>query len=133
MLKVECEACKAPYQVDERRVPPGGLKMRCPKCGHAFVVAHPGASASAPAPQSPARPNPAPPRPAQKTMTGVGESPPASMGMGDDPFGNLPAAKPGIAGPPRPSPPANRAPVAEAVPQAFDEFDVLTDLPAVPT
>ena len=41
MLKVECEACKAPYQVDERRVPPTGLKMRCPKCGHAFTVAHP--------------------------------------------------------------------------------------------
>jgi predicted Zn finger-like uncharacterized protein len=130
MLKVECEACKAPYQVDERRVPPGGLKMRCPKCGHAFVVAHPGASASAPTPQAPPRPNPAPPRPAQKTMTGVGESLPASMGMGDDPFGNLPAAKPGLGGPPRPSPPANRPPIGEAAAQAFDE---LTDLPAVPT
>jgi len=38
MLNVECESCKAPYQVDERRVPPAGLKMRCPKCGHSFLV-----------------------------------------------------------------------------------------------
>jgi predicted Zn finger-like uncharacterized protein len=41
MLKVECESCKAPYQVDERRVPPTGLKMRCPKCGHTFLVTDP--------------------------------------------------------------------------------------------
>ena len=38
MLKVECEGCRAPYRVDERRIPPGGLKMRCPKCGATFVV-----------------------------------------------------------------------------------------------
>src|SRR5689334_20291706 len=38
MFKVECPGCKAPYQVDERRVPPSGLKMRCPKCGTSFQV-----------------------------------------------------------------------------------------------
>ena len=42
MFKVECEGCNAPYQVDERRVPPTGLKMRCPKCGASFVVHKPG-------------------------------------------------------------------------------------------
>ncbi len=41
MLKVDCESCKAPYQVDGRRVPPAGLKMRCPKCGHTFLVLDP--------------------------------------------------------------------------------------------
>lgn len=41
MLKVECESCKAPYQIDEKRIPPQGLKMRCPRCGHAFVVRNP--------------------------------------------------------------------------------------------
>jgi len=25
-----------PYQIDERRVPPAGLKMRCPKCGYSI-------------------------------------------------------------------------------------------------
>jgi len=38
MLRVQCEQCKAPYQVDERRVPANGLKMRCPKCAHTFLV-----------------------------------------------------------------------------------------------
>ena len=38
MLDVRCESCQAPYQVDERRVPAAGLRMRCPKCGHSFVV-----------------------------------------------------------------------------------------------
>ena len=37
-MKVDCESCRAPYQIDERRIPPAGLKMRCPKCGHSFVV-----------------------------------------------------------------------------------------------
>ena len=41
MFKVECPRCKAPYQVDERRVPPTGLKMRCPKCGTSFQVEPP--------------------------------------------------------------------------------------------
>src|SRR5580700_5938007 len=50
MLKVECESCKAPYQVEERRVPPAGLKMRCSKCGHSFLV-H--ADSPAPAPSAP--------------------------------------------------------------------------------
>lgn len=42
MFKVECPGCKAPYQVDERRVPKTGLKMRCPKCGTSFKVDSPG-------------------------------------------------------------------------------------------
>ena len=41
MLKVECESCGTPFQVDEKRVPPTGLRMRCPKCGHAFTVVQP--------------------------------------------------------------------------------------------
>ncbi|MFO0592509.1 MAG: tetratricopeptide repeat protein [Polyangiaceae bacterium] len=48
MIKVECPGCKAPYQVDERRVPDAGLKMRCPKCATSFVVTKPGAPAAAP-------------------------------------------------------------------------------------
>lgn len=41
MFKVECPGCTAPYQVDERRVPSSGLKMRCPKCGVSFQVERP--------------------------------------------------------------------------------------------
>jgi predicted Zn finger-like uncharacterized protein len=42
MFKVECLGCQAPYQVDEKRVPEKGLKMRCPKCGTSFRVEPPG-------------------------------------------------------------------------------------------
>ena len=47
MFKVECEGCQAPYDVDERRVPSAGLKMRCPKCGVSFLVHKPGADGGA--------------------------------------------------------------------------------------
>ena len=43
MFKVECPGCKASYNVDERRVPDTGLKMRCPKCSTTFLVKRPGA------------------------------------------------------------------------------------------
>ncbi len=94
MLKVDCEACQAPYQVDERRVPPTGLKMRCPKCGHSFVVPSPNAPAAA-APPPAAPPRPAPPRPmaAKQTMIGVGRvaaaAPPIADLPVDDPFADL--------------------------------------------
>ena len=39
MLKVQCEACGAPYEVDPRRVPANGMKMRCPGCGATVHVA----------------------------------------------------------------------------------------------
>src|SRR5260370_36336721 len=67
MLKVECDSCKAPYQVDERRVPPAGIKMRCPKCGHSFLVSS-GRIGAAPNPQAPAGPPPSRPQ----TASGIG-------------------------------------------------------------
>jgi len=43
MIKVNCEACDAPYEVDPRRIPASGLKMRCPACGASVHVKPPGA------------------------------------------------------------------------------------------
>src|SRR6476660_8620375 len=86
MLKVECESCKAPYQVDERRVPPTGLKMRCPKCGHTFLVTDPSKGAAPAA----AGASPDPSRPAMKqTMVGVG-----AMGKAPSPKAPPPVAPP---------------------------------------
>ena len=81
MFKVECPGCKAPYQVDERRIPSSGLKMRCPKCGTSFKVDPPsdtrrtgptpvlggvlGVADSVPPPAL------APPEPTKGTMLGV--------------------------------------------------------------
>src|SRR5215831_1652444 len=50
MFKVECIGCQAPYQVDEKRVPEKGLKMRCPKCGTTFKVEAPAQAGAAAAP-----------------------------------------------------------------------------------
>lgn len=71
MLKVECESCRAPYHIDERRVPSAGLKMRCPKCGHSFLVASPGAAPPSPGPPGVGLAAKAPARVANKTIHGV--------------------------------------------------------------
>ncbi|MRG95803.1 tetratricopeptide repeat protein [Polyangium spumosum] len=41
MVKVECDSCTSPYQVEERRIPAAGLKMRCSKCGNSILVKKP--------------------------------------------------------------------------------------------
>ncbi|HMA96138.1 MAG TPA: tetratricopeptide repeat protein, partial [Polyangiaceae bacterium] len=56
MFTVECPECKGNYQVDERRIPASGLRMRCPKCSAGFVVQKPealGTQAVPPATDSP--------------------------------------------------------------------------------
>jgi predicted Zn finger-like uncharacterized protein len=142
MFQVECESCKAPYQIDERRVPPAGLKMRCPKCGHSFVVRDPAASPRAV--ETPPPPRPAPVHPALPSDF------PAALGSLDEPdlpvvSADLPAAKaapadlPAAKKPP-PRPPQKVPPPAPPPKPAFpapgarsDSFsDIELDLPAVP-
>ncbi len=38
MITVACISCSQQYPLDERRLPATGLKMKCPKCGTAFLV-----------------------------------------------------------------------------------------------
>mgnify|MGYP001046782597 FL=1 len=139
MLKVECESCKAPYQVDERRVPPTGLKMRCPKCGHTFLVTDPSKGA-VPAADGGAAPKPPPPKKA--TMVGLAPKPPTSASSKAAPpapappmpaldfDAALPAVKPAAS---RPTPGfamKPTAPAMAAVPPPFPGLDDL-DLPAL--
>jgi predicted Zn finger-like uncharacterized protein len=37
-MKVACPHCSAAYNVDDRRIPAGGLSVRCPSCRNAFPV-----------------------------------------------------------------------------------------------
>lgn len=37
-MKVQCEKCKAEYEIDESRVPPEGLQIKCPRCSATFIV-----------------------------------------------------------------------------------------------
>jgi predicted Zn finger-like uncharacterized protein len=109
MLKVECESCKAPYQVDERRVPGTGLKMRCPKCGHTFLVTDP--SKGAPPADGGA---PAKPPPKKATMVGLAPKP-----------------MPGGAKPAMPAGPTAGIPTAPALTAAMPGLDFDAALPAV--
>ncbi len=100
MVKVECDSCRSPYQVEERRIPATGLKMRCSKCGNSILVRKPtetdlGAEEiDLPAPVEP-RPKPgaAPLRPA------LAKAPPG-------PLGPKPPVLPAKPKPAAPTPPA---------------------------
>ncbi|MDF3068815.1 MAG: hypothetical protein K0R38_4416 [Polyangiaceae bacterium] len=125
MFKVECPGCKAPYQVDERRIPSSGLKMRCPKCGTSFKVDPPsdarrtgpnavfggvlGVGDSGPPPAV------APPEPAKGTMLGV--APARSNALKGTMLGVAPAGLAGFGAPqPPPAPPAPPPAAAPARP-----------------
>lgn len=97
MIKVECLSCRAPYDLDPKRIPDKGMKMRCPKCGASFMVSKDGSTSSVAAPQA------APPlgTPTSRTQIGTAAQPaPAPMGAGPRPA------------PIAPPPPAASAPIA---------------------
>src|SRR5688572_2722421 len=142
MFKVECPGCKAPYQVDERRVPASGLKMRCPKCGTSFQVDPPDdgrRTGPSPvlgqgAPPAPAAGSanrvPARQHAAAKTIVGVAPSalglPPPTGAKQPPPVPARPAPSP----PNREAPPARAAAAPPPAPSAVDPY-AGADLPAV--
>lgn len=38
---VTCEECSTSFQLDEARIPPGGARVRCSRCKHAFFLPNP--------------------------------------------------------------------------------------------
>jgi len=93
---VLCPKCKTKYRVDETKVGPQGVKLRCSQCQTIFKVAM---KAPAQAPVAAPRPE-APPAPAPKAAVAP---PPA-------PAQPAPAPAPGITAPP-PPPPAISGPI----------------------
>src|SRR4051812_35367221 len=89
MVKVECDGCRAPYRIDEKRIPATGLKMRCPKCGTSLLVKREGLASAGAAP-------------APAAATPVDSAPPSTQPEAS--FADLPAA----AGPRKPPPPPPR-------------------------
>ena len=45
-MQIACPQCAAQYNVDEGRIPPQGVQIRCPRCQHNFVVRADGKVAS---------------------------------------------------------------------------------------
>ena len=39
---VTCEQCATQFQLDDAKVPPGGVRVRCSRCKHAFFIEPPG-------------------------------------------------------------------------------------------
>jgi len=37
----ECGSCKAKYNIDDRKIPPAGVKVRCKKCGGVMYIKRP--------------------------------------------------------------------------------------------
>jgi len=62
-MEVRCDKCQARYKVDDARIGPQGLTMRCGKCQNTFRVTRPSGPAAT-APVQAQAPNPAAPKPA---------------------------------------------------------------------
>jgi predicted Zn finger-like uncharacterized protein len=52
-MKITCESCSAQYDLDDNRIPPSGLTMKCPACLHSFTVR----KGAAPPPRPPSAAN----------------------------------------------------------------------------
>jgi predicted Zn finger-like uncharacterized protein len=46
-VQISCPSCSAQYNVDEGRIPPQGVSIKCPRCQHQFVVPSPKAEPGA--------------------------------------------------------------------------------------
>src|SRR3954469_7182436 len=87
-MRIQCPHCPAVYELDDGRVPPAGLSIKCPKCKSGFTVHRPEngsnmartlpakvplpgtAKPNEGAPAAPRKTQPAAPVQSQKTSTG---------------------------------------------------------------
>lgn len=58
---VVCEQCNRKFKLDESKVPEGGIKVKCSKCGHTFRVSRPDSQPELSPGSSPDAGSPAPP------------------------------------------------------------------------
>ncbi|HYS08827.1 MAG TPA: tetratricopeptide repeat protein [Myxococcales bacterium] len=66
-MKISCPNCSAAYELDDARVPPSGLNIKCPKCKNPFTVHRPKGDAAKP------------PAKAGKSAPPGGKAPPPKM------------------------------------------------------
>ena len=141
-MKISCERCSAQYDLDENRIPPSGMMMKCPACLHQFTVRRAGASSTIPTmPKPPVAPTPPPPKPPKREIelssfhddegpTPLPDAAPGMVAPGPDEI-DLPAPKemsapelpapkgisrPTSIAPPKPPPPPPRAVAPPRVP-----------------
>ncbi|HEX5752265.1 MAG TPA: tetratricopeptide repeat protein [Archangium sp.] len=62
-MKVSCPSCQTNYNIDDKRIPPGGAKLKCARCQNTFPIkAEEPVSAPPPAPAAIPLPGPAAPQ-----------------------------------------------------------------------
>src|SRR5262245_46013572 len=88
-MDVRCEKCQTEYELDESRLKPGGVTVKCTNCGHMFKIRKRApTNVGLPAQQQPEPPRPKPPsapRPAPAPAPRVESE--APMSIGDVPSG----------------------------------------------
>ncbi|MBA3501508.1 MAG: zinc-ribbon domain-containing protein, partial [Deltaproteobacteria bacterium] len=71
-MDVRCEKCQTEYELDESRLKPGGVTVKCTNCGHMFKIRK----------RTPTNVGGVPTSSSSSTMAGMGKAPGASGGMG---------------------------------------------------
>ena len=127
-MQISCPSCSAQYSVDDARIPPQGVSIKCPNCGHNFTV---GAAASQPPaptglgqpPDFPGAPATAgaatPPQGSGAPLPGAGVPPPGALPPGSPPPGaGVPLPGAGLPPPGAPPPGAGLPPPGAPPPGA---------------
>ena len=98
-MKISCPNCSAAYELDDARVPPAGLSIKCPKCKNPFTVHRPKGDAAAkkpgavPLPGQAGGPAPAAKPAAAKAVAPAAGKPPGAQ-KGAVPLPGMGAAAP---------------------------------------
>ncbi|MBI4409879.1 MAG: zinc-ribbon domain-containing protein [Gemmatimonadetes bacterium] len=117
-MNVQCPHCQAVFRVDPERIPPGGVRARCSRCGGVFPIGRterpagvaPGDGAAPAAPPTPA-PSPAAVSASDAlahAAAAVAAPPPPAPAPGPTPVAARPAASPFRAAAPDPHTRAQR-------------------------
>lgn len=78
-MDVRCEKCGTEYELEESRLKPGGVTVKCTHCGHMFKIRKRAAGASAEQPSTMmGMPKPPPPAPAREPAKEAKKSAPAA-------------------------------------------------------
>jgi predicted Zn finger-like uncharacterized protein len=129
MIKVECLSCRAPYELDPKRIPDKGMKMRCPKCGTSFMVSKQGATSAVGANASAAEAPAAAPKPIAPPPL---IAPPPALGAVAAPKLNAPLSPPLASGVPKATMLGHRAAEATAANDAAPMTKMKTAMGVAP-
>jgi predicted Zn finger-like uncharacterized protein len=143
-MKVSCPSCQTNYNIDDKRIPPGGAKLKCARCQNTFPVRPPSDGMPTPmaiplpgsaAPQSAAIPLPGSAAPASAAIPLPGSAAPQSAAI-PLPGSAAPASAaiplPGSAAPQSAAIPLPPAPQSAAIPLPPAPQSAAIPLPPAP-